>query len=144
MKKIMMFCLCIYGCADYQEHNGKGYPKEFTPYVIEYLSIANKYKPVRDSILRDLTITYKDLSDVKNETGITVGLCETKINERIIYIDPTFWEQADYYLQMSLIFHELGHCLSGFEHRDKRSIMNASVVHDLEYNYDYYMVELFE
>lgn len=144
-----MFCLCMYGCADYAPHNGKGYTEEFKPYVIEYVTQAAQHnKPITNGKMLDLTIKLYDLSKVLPSNGgnTVVGVCEYKRNEVIVMIEKQWWPYASEYSRMSVMLHELGHCLSDFEHRDKDSIMNATAINGdkLSDKYKYYIDELFE
>jgi hypothetical protein len=149
MKKIMMFCLCMYGCADYTIHKGKGYDEDFKPYVVEYVTQAAQHnKAINNGRLLDLTIKLNDLSKIPpTTTGNTVvGLCEIKEFEVIVSVEKQWWPWANEYDRMSVMLHELGHCLSRFKHRDKDSIMNATAIngHRLDAKYKYYVNELFE
>jgi hypothetical protein len=45
-----------------------------------------------------------------------VGLCYP--NSKHIVIDANFWNTASHYSRELIVFHELGHCLLGRNHRD--------------------------
>jgi hypothetical protein len=126
----------------YSEHYG-----EFAPYVKSFVSTGRNrgYEPDVSKV----TIQFVD--DLPNNW---IGVCHSDTHS--IYIVTWAWDRDDTVAREQLIWHELGHCVLGRDHKnDTRnghavSIMNSNstaVVYDNEYYYithhDEYVRELF-
>jgi hypothetical protein len=100
----------------------------------------------------NLTIQFDHL------TGERFGLCETGAGMTpTIHIDEEGWDEADDATRESLLFHEMGHCVLGQNHRNDSgnvddsptpiptSIMNATIVDGEIYDAhrEYYLREFF-
>lgn len=92
---------------------------------------------------------------LKQLTNGLAGLCtrySRNSPDNSIYLNVTRWEGLSHYGREQLIFHELGHCVLGFDHRNdvlpndyEKSIMYGKFFGDqwyYEYFRDYYLREL--
>lgn len=138
----------------YQEVQGTGYPLTVAPYVSSFLSEAGaRGRPIKFEYLKGLSISLGDAKKAcKSETAI--GCCETFAgsNERIITVSEFFWSVNTDADRTEVLFHELGHCLLDYKHRDHKdehknpkSVMNSSAFSGKYFSdhYGEFMVELF-
>lgn len=93
---------------------------DFRPYVQMFMLEAKAQgKIVKD---RGLTITFAELDFP------VVGVCYTYINSPPkIKVDPS-WKTMNIMKRMTLMYHELGHCLLGRGHTNSFSIMQSQIL----------------
>lgn len=143
MKKLLFFLL-LTSCGP--SYHGLGWPSELDAYVQHFINM-NAGSSVQLTPIEALTIQFNDIQD-----SATLGFCEYMDNDRRIVLRRSFWSGADVPARETLIFHELGHCLAGEQHRgvilpDGRatSIMYPYLLSEhfyIKYT-DYYQKELF-
>ncbi len=85
---------------------------ETAPYVKSFLAEAHAHGQYTEFFLS--SIDFGDLSAEKVENGQTNGLC---VNHDHVILSRKFWDEQDETGKMLLVYHELGHCLLGREHR---------------------------
>lgn len=110
---------------------------EFVPYL-------EAYETEKGSKSRPVSIVFGD-------TGEMVGLCYSyNTGDRRIVVNRDYWTRVSDEFRTTLIFHELGHCDLGQDHRDDKresgafsSIMNPTNFPVYVDEYDYYFDELF-
>lgn len=122
--------------------------QEFEVHVAHFESIyAVKIKP---------SIMFADL-----DTDVEYAFCYSySPNHRlnVIYVDRTWWSNADFYAREELLFHELGHCVFALKHKDQLMGLGdyknapSSIMYSMPFgefsvyreNLDYYYNELNE
>ena len=102
----------LFGCSKYDYSNSELNNSEFQPYVDTFLAEAN----IRGYDI-DLNSISFYLADIENEN--VGGLCNQRKEE--IIIDKDGWESLTEINKELLIFHELGHCILGRDHRNETS-----------------------
>lgn len=129
IKALVIFT--IYVVAEYNDH-----PKtpELQTYVKEFIADAK----ARGIELSDdnLTIDFKGHLSNTHDGLVTIGMCLPFLfSKREVFIDPNHWAFASPIERKVLIYHELGHCLLGLEHRDDGPhIMNSIIISDWYYS----------
>ena len=135
MKLLLLVSFLLWGCGTLPEQYEPRYiPRRdkcslrllankhdvaFSPYLATFVLDARHY---------NVSCIYTDVmqfeSDMKEEWA---GYC-TPIQK--IAINTSFWKYASETERRTLIYHELGHCALGLDHRtDRVDIMNPAVLH---------------
>ena len=140
---IVLVSLLIAGCG-----RAGSWPVELNEYVERYAAMSRDYGVYNDRV-EHVLIEFTDRTMLGSES--VVGLCETEPNR--IRIKRSAWDQYDWARRQVLVFHELGHCVHAFQHRDSldpatgwpTSIMYHYLLSADQYaaRYDQYNRELF-
>jgi len=138
--------------------------EETRPYVNSFLNECYTYG-VDCSKIGQVTVEIEELSDDELAgDGTTLAICTMYITAgmflptmiKTVRISPEFWYDADEDSRLSVVYHELGHCVLDRAHNDDMidnetpaSIMNTFLGDYPAYyfspeNKDYYMRELFQ
>jgi hypothetical protein len=94
---------------------------EFKPYVDAFEAVSQvEGAPTQ---VEDLIIKFGDLPNPRER-----GACEI-VGDRTptITISKTKWGKLDEYERQQLLFHEMGHCVLGQEHRDAKDADGIAV-----------------
>lgn len=150
VKYIFIFTLSLLlsGC---RHENTQVYPPEFKDYVDEFFHQANLRGHDLYAENFDFAIQFGETHDA----GVAAS-CETP--DRIITVSPEIWESRDDLEKEWIIFHELGHCILGRDHKNEESPTNECYSYmkgaendfDCSINYfskywrDYFLDELFD
>lgn len=148
---VFLFTFLLSGCAKEKVNN---IPDEFVDLVLEFIDEGER---------RGVSLNYEDLGlTISLEENLDdpplLGYCKSRKNSKTVVISREFWESRNisFESKKSLLFHELGHCLLGREHRSDTIIANicssimkpgtADCVEILGSRiwWDYYLDELFE
>lgn len=134
---------------------------DLAPYVDSFLVESKIHgHPVE---IPALLVSYIHNEWISEDTDVScrprahmLGYCNLKDAVLEIAIDKDYWDGADYEEQLSLVFHELGHCVLHRRHKDDRilvggrripvSLMNSTQEDEQSYfleHFDFYMDELF-
>jgi hypothetical protein len=154
---ILCMSILIVGCGQQPQQGDPrsihGIDPAFQPYVEQFETILGHS-------IGDIPIAFAP------QQGDVIGVCELWTNYRDIKIDPNFWNNQggalDNDQRMSLIFHELGHCvldrghlatdwtynLNGWNYSVPTSFMNPYIFFSAQYPVwvalkSYYINELF-
>ena len=106
-----LFCLLANAC---HREKTQQVPAEFEPYVSRFFEEARARGRQLYLSDVDLVIEKTDLAD----PGIN-GTCFTRSHR--VAIDGQYWDQAEEEEKEWLMFHELGHCVLGREHRNDKT-----------------------
>lgn len=102
----------LFGCSKYDYDNSELNNSEFQPYLNSFLEEAKS----RGYNINANNINFY-LADIENEN--VGGLCNQRKGE--IIIDREGWKTSNEKIKEFLIFHELGHCINGRDHRNETS-----------------------
>jgi hypothetical protein len=108
---------------------------------IEYFEQMS-YDRNRPTDIKDLIVEF---GDVRQFGENRVGMAWWGGNKTpLIWIDKEFWDYSNVCRRLSLMMHELGHAIYGYQHRDNvKSVMNSYVVLDFCEHEDYYLDEFY-
>lgn len=116
---------------------------EFTHYIEQFKEDCSCEIDVSQIAFKSLEYVEK-LKNPEYEdfyTG-TVGLCRKWNNgKREIFIDPSYWYSVSYGYRITLMYHELGHCVLDQDHREN-SIMHGYNFNAYSESWDWYVDEL--
>lgn len=104
---------------------------------IENKQIRSEFKSVLFSFKKDSSSFYHEKinSVVFQNINVGKGLAICLPSENIILLTPRFYLMRDY-SQKAILFHELGHCVFDYAHRDS-GLMSYLAIDDKVYFYKY-------
>lgn len=157
VKQIVVCCMIIVsnlvvtsGCASLEEHHNHRGRTGFV--ALDLLPYYEKFEYYYGSLVRNVLGEFRDLDDPE-----VAGYCWSFANgDRKIEADSAWWATASPLAREALVFHELGHCVLGREHRDSQvqreglvipvSLMSPYILDEFIYSrfYSYYIQELFD
>jgi hypothetical protein len=88
------------------------------------LNYSEEFKPYVQRFERDTGYAVDVPISFQKQQGFVIGVCYTySSGERKINIDPDYWKETETNpkkdeMRESLIYHELGHCVLGQDHRE--------------------------
>ncbi|MEM4379611.1 MAG: hypothetical protein QXL01_02860 [Thermoplasmatales archaeon] len=129
----------LYETVQVGPHTRARDPK-ITPYIQEFI---NDFKDLVPTEMLDLSVlySYRYETIVGEEGKDVVGMCSSwTFGEREIILAPYLYETD--YLQKSVIYHELGHCLFDLGHDPDGSLMSEYIFDQEEYWKDNWAEEL--
>jgi hypothetical protein len=151
---VNQLCLFLTMCLPCPNNGHVNVAPPFVQYVYKFVQKAHSVFRAVDIV--NLEVDFGDTSKipVKEKGYIVIGYCELTKEGPKIAVNQSWWKSADDTQRELLIFHELGHCLLGRDHRDGTdygmggdlvSIMNWAIPSEEMYlrHYDYYIWELF-
>jgi len=97
--------------------------------VLDSLPIIAPYSLPKVSLIDDLALNVEGIS------ASTIGVCRSLVNGKPIeiLIDTGFWNRATELKKLTLVAHEMLHCMYGLDHSDK-GLMYPSIhvaLHDV-------------
>jgi hypothetical protein len=152
MIKIVIFLSLFLSSCILEQRHTLIYPHEVEEILFKYIDEAYMHgNAVNDELLSKGIIEFQPHEQF---TAFVVGTCMVWSNNNWdVTINKNYWDSIGYASRELLLFHELGHCLHHFPHRNGKlnDGMPASVMYpsmfssDYYYSFiDYYMEELFE
>lgn len=141
---LLVFLFIAIGCTRLPNPKRYEVPKELQHFVTEFEQAAIDYNHTKIYI-DNLVIVYKPLEPLTN------AKCYFNLSPPKIVLNIDTWADNTTTAQRLIIYHELGHCILGYGHRDfdvsfgQGSIMNTYLLQDSYYleHVDYYLNELF-
>ncbi len=116
---ILAVMATVAACGEHVEVN------EFQKYVDTFQAEARLRG--KDIEITRLIIEYGDPSPMSDNSA-TVGVCwHLPLQVPRIVVDREFWDMINDDAKEQLIFHEMGHCVLGQDHREN-SVMEPSVL----------------
>lgn len=159
MRKTLTILMAVFnpGCGT-EAIATKKMPDEVAPYYYKFLQdAANHNTVVNRYAIESLTISFLDKVVMENTRYLGVCYKNTPNTTSVlaVYLDKDFWDVAPPAQREALVYHELGHCLLGEDHRDESaadgtfaSVMHAALISGAMYykspeRHEAYLVELF-
>lgn len=119
------------------------------------ISCAKPYTAIRQSVvdieLQPYVEMFEEDCNCNVDIRITfrsqdynyIGVCKNykKAGWKEIYIDPEYWYATTEGKRITLMYHELGHCVLDQDHRSNSIMYHRNF--DATNNWDYYVNELF-
>lgn len=143
MKLLLFFhlSLCfLTGCGQFK--SAKIEPSNVDP---AFETILTRYKNDKVTYLGTSNTARIDILFYTQEYPV-IAVCIRSGNNRTILVDPYYWVNSSIYDQITVFYHEMGHCDLGiWEHSDTPTIMNEYVLdgNTFRSNETYYLEELF-
>lgn len=152
MKRLLLLSLFILITACGQELSSRKNDTTdpaLAPFVSRFEQAGKNYDP--SFSVGDVPVNFGEI-----ENPLHKGVCVTYTDgTKEIFIKKDWWDVQGDEFRESLIFHELGHCSLGREHKDEKfavgsgehkiSMMNSTILSPSQYipNRDAYLKELF-
>lgn len=144
-----VFLLSLIGCG-VEDNEAYSRNKVYDVNGFEgYIQLFEQEAAMHGKLIKidDISIVYKVLENDKNGS-IKLAQCRmpNKSYSPRIEVDPIKWKKLTTVGRMLVIFHELGHCVLLYDHRDEYlSIMNTYLMDPKQFtkNENLYMDELF-
>jgi len=130
LSAITIFSSCQVDSFSPEQAVSNDIPAELTPYFVKFQNEARQYGVEVDYEGSEVTAELRHIDE-----GSVAGSCTTNGHSlRHITIDTEFWSRASHLTREMVVYHELGHCILGRDHREDafqsgicRSIMRSGL-----------------
>lgn len=142
MKSLLLGCfflLSLTACSDFKPTDNQPANVDSAFYTLLERYKADKLKYLGTAETRNINILFY------SQEAPIIGVCNYG-NELTILIDPTYWFYSSFSDQITLFYHEMGHCDLGIHnHALTNTIMNKYGISGYIFstNPDYYLEQLF-
>jgi hypothetical protein len=111
---LLLVCFLLTSCVDFSAPPDVDF--ELRPFYDDFYSTLERYHI--DSY--DKVVDAYLVSELADCTDKTVGICYSGSKRSKILISNEHWSKASIPYKRWLIFHELGHCALGLDHREQQ------------------------